>query len=30
MGLLNIEPAFDVLRSDPRFASLVARVGLPR
>jgi TolB-like protein/DNA-binding winged helix-turn-helix (wHTH) protein/Flp pilus assembly protein TadD len=30
MGLLNIEPAFDALRSDPRFAPLVARVGLPR
>ena len=30
MGLLNIEPAFDVLRSDRRFAPLVARVGLPR
>jgi tetratricopeptide (TPR) repeat protein len=30
MGMLNVEPAFDVLRSDQRFATLVERVGLPR
>jgi tetratricopeptide (TPR) repeat protein len=30
MGMLNVEPAFDVLRSDQRFATLVEHVGLPR
>ncbi len=28
--LLNADPSFDVLKSDPRFQQLVKRIGLPR
>ena len=30
MGMLEVEPVFDDLRSNPRFRELIERVGLPR
>jgi hypothetical protein len=30
MSMLKVEPAFEILRSDQRFAAVVERVGLRR